>query len=79
MMAMSVLTGCTADPVPAAEETFQGHAYPVGAALTPAMVYSKSSDGSCALVGPPPSYDRWFSLGAEIPSSAYEPATLHTD
>ena len=79
MMAMTVLTGCTAAPVPAPEETFQGHAFPVGDALAPAMVYSKSSDGSCALVGPPPSYDRFFSLGAEIPSSAYEPATLHTD
>jgi len=79
MMAMTVLTGCTADPVPAPEETFQGHAFSVGDALTPAMVYSKSSDGSCALVGPPPSYDRFFALGAEIPSSSYEPATLHTD
>jgi hypothetical protein len=79
MMAMTVLTGCTTDPVPPREETFQGHAFAVGAALTPAMIYSKASDGSCGLVGAPPSYDRFFALGDEIPSSAYETATLHTD
>ena len=78
MMALSVLPGCTVDPVPSAEETYQGRAFAVGASLQPDMVYSSSS-GSCALVGASPSYDRWFALGAEIPSSAYAPALLHTE
>ena len=77
MMVMPAQAGCD-DPTPPAEATYQGHAYPVGAALSPAMVYSVTTSG-CGLVGPPPSYDRWFALGAEIPSSAYEPATLRTE
>jgi hypothetical protein len=64
--------------VPPAEETYQGHALAVGAPLSPAMVYDKNGD-SCSLLGPSPSYDRWFALGAEIPSSAYAPATLRTE
>ncbi len=78
IVATSVLAGCSNDPVLPPEVTYQGHAYPVGAPLSPAMIYDKTADG-CTSLGPSPSADRWFTLGPEIPSSAFEPATLHTD
>lgn len=78
MASASVLPGCTTEPTLPAEVTYQGRAYPVGAALAPALLYSGTSD-ACAVVGAPSSTSRWFALGAEIPPSAYEPATLSTE
>ena len=79
MVSTAARAGCAVAPVLLAEQTIGGHAYPVGASLSPAVVYGKSADGSCAAIGPASSADRWFALGDEIPSSAYEPATLRTD
>jgi hypothetical protein len=79
IVSASSLPGCTVAPTLPAEVTYGTHAYPVGASLSPVMLYSKSSDGSCSVVGPPPAAASWFTLGAEIPASAYEPVTLHTD
>ncbi|MGZ3427053.1 MAG: hypothetical protein ACXVCV_10415 [Polyangia bacterium] len=78
VVATSVAAGCATTPMLPPEVTYQGHAYPVGAPASPAMIYDKSADG-CVLFGPPPSFDSWFALGPEIPASAFEPATLHTD
>ena len=79
IVSASSLPGCTVAPTLPAEVTYGTHAYPVGAAISPAMLYAKSSDGTCSLVGAPAANDSWFPLGDEIPTSAYEPATLHTD
>ena len=79
VVSASALPGCTVAPTLPAEVTYGTHAYPVGASVSPAMLYAKGSDGSCALVGPPPAAASWFSLGPEIPAASYEPATLHTD
>jgi hypothetical protein len=78
IVAASATAGCATAPTLPPEITYQGHAYPVGAPATPAMIYVTEANG-CSLVGPPPALDSWFTLGPEIPSSAFEPATLHTD
>ena len=74
----SILPGCATEPTLPAEVTYQGHAYPVGAAVTPAMIYTRNGN-DCTVVGAPSASSRWFALGDEIPSSAYEPTTLRTD
>ncbi|HEY1586745.1 MAG TPA: hypothetical protein VGH63_13715, partial [Polyangia bacterium] len=79
IISASSLPGCTVPPTLPAEVTYGTRAYPVGASLSPAMIYDKGSDGSCSVIGPAAAGVTWFSLGGEIAASAYEPVTLHTD
>lgn len=77
IFSLSKNVACTADPVPPPEVTYNGHAYAVVGPFAATTIYA-GGDGGCSAIGPPPAYDRWFQLGAEIAPSAYAPATLRT-
>ncbi|MCU1283200.1 MAG: hypothetical protein JWM53_6746 [bacterium] len=79
MYALFQTDGCAVAPAAAKEVSYQGRAFPVVGALSPSLVYSKNADGACVLVGPSASYNRWFKLGDEIPSSAFAPIDQHTN